>query len=76
MAQEKIEVVYDTVTMQMLVGAPMNDQDQKERTIRMLLSAIKIVLDYKPSVIMPASSLPAGVIPFGNSPTDAQKRTN
>lgn len=58
MAQEKIEVIYNVESGQMLVGAPMQDQAQKDRTVRMLLSAIKIVVDFQPSVIQPAAVLP------------------
>jgi hypothetical protein len=55
---EKIEIQFNPQTGQMLVGAQMDNQDQKDRTVRMLLSAIKIVVDFKPSVIKPASSIP------------------
>ncbi len=76
MAQEKIEIIYDTATLQMMVGAPMSDQAQKDRTILMLISAIKMVVDFKQSVIVSAKALPNGVIPFGNGVADAKKMTN
>lgn len=75
MAQEKIDVIYDVATKQMVVGAPMDNQEQKDRTIRMLLSAIKIVLDYQPAVIKPAAALP-GIVPFGNGMLDAKRQSN
>ncbi len=58
MAQETISIIYDTENGRMIVGAPMENQEAKDRTIRMLLSAIKIIVDFKPSVIQPAQSIP------------------
>ncbi len=66
MAKERIEVVFDTDTGRMMVGAQMETQAQKDHTVLILLSAIKLVVDYKKPVIEPASSMPGlnGKIPL------------
>lgn len=65
MAQERIEILYDRSTGQIIVGAPMSDMDQKTSSIKVLLSAIDAIISFKPKVIQPASSLPGnGHIPL------------
>lgn len=58
MAIETIEIKYDLESKKMMVGAPMETPEAKERTMRMLISAMKIVLDYEPAVIKPAMVMP------------------
>ncbi len=65
MAQQKIEIVFDDVTGNMMVGATMDNQGQKDFTIKMLISAIKIIVDYQKPVIERATAMPlAGKIPL------------
>lgn len=55
---QKIEIEFNTDDGRMMVGAQMENQAQKDQTIRMLLSAIKIVVDYQKPVIERATAMP------------------
>lgn len=67
MALETITVQYDTVTHQVNIGTSLDLRDlaHKAKTIKTLLSAINIVVDFVPTVIQPATSLP-NIPPIGN----------
>jgi hypothetical protein len=67
MALETVTVQYDTVTHQINVGTSLDMRDAavKVRTIKTLLSAINAVVDFVPTVIQPATSLPS-ILPTGN----------
>lgn len=58
MAHEKIEIIFDTDTGKMIVGGQMETQAQKDRTILMLISAIKLVVDYQKPIIQRATVIP------------------
>lgn len=58
MAIQKIEIEFNTDDGRMMVGAQMDNQAQKDQTVRMLLSAIKIVVDFQKPVIEAARTMP------------------
>ncbi len=60
----EIRIVFDTDKQQMMVSAGMETQEQKTFSIKQLLMAINIVLDYKPNPIIRAASMPGN----GNIP--------
>lgn len=57
--QETINIVYEPTTNRMMLQAPMQNQEAKDHTVRMLLQAIKIVLDFQQPVIQPAKAMPS-----------------
>jgi hypothetical protein len=61
MAKQKIEIVLDDETGQMMVGAAMENQGQKDFAIKMLISAIKIIIDFQKPVIERATAMPGGL---------------
>jgi hypothetical protein len=52
-----INIQFDTESGQVLVGAVMTTQEEKNMSVGVLLSAIKLILDYKASAIL----TPAGM---------------
>lgn len=59
MAQEIINVIFDTVTGQMRVGGlNVTTQEEKDHMVKLLLSAANLITDFKPSVIKPATVMP------------------
>ncbi len=61
----EIKIVFDDSKNQVGVSAPMANQEQKNYTIKKLLAAISIVMDFQPTLITPAKALPTnGNIPL------------
>ncbi len=59
MAKTKIIVDYDDQTGQLNVGAPMANQTQKDVSVQILVTAIQVIVKFKPSpVILPATIVP------------------
>jgi len=59
-----IRIAFDTDTGRVMVGAAMDTQEQKNMSVGILLSAIKLILDYKASAIIKPSTMPGN----GNIP--------
>lgn len=60
---QKIEIEFNTDDGRMMVAGAMDNQQQKDQTVRMLLSAIKIVVDFQKPVIERATTMP-GKLPI------------
>jgi hypothetical protein len=56
----QIIIAFDTGTGKTIVSAAMDNQEMKNLSIKVLLQAISIIMDYKASPIIKA---PSGIIP-------------
>ena len=64
MAQQTLQIVYDTETRQlMVVGIPITSQDAKDHVMQLLLVALTSVHALHPAIIQPALDIPPGVRP-------------
>ncbi len=64
MAKEILNIIYDTETKQMMVGGlAMTNDEEKVHILETLISALNIIVHFKPTVIQPANriNIPPGM---------------